>query len=243
MSTDFAEKERAFIAALEADTGRDLAGWMRAITESGFSERNDVIDWLRHQRFPFAKASWLERIHNNGGRLIYGSDAPADPTAAAQAVAPEAPMPEAPAPEAKPKDAAEPPRAAPAPIEAPRLAALEPDVAEALAAAKGLRPLAELILREIRLAIPDATFYVEGPLVMAAGPIAFAALLPAAKKLKLYADFGKDPSGVVVAADMVNRQPPPFSHMLVVDDARRVDDAFRGLLRDLAPPVPVQLRA
>ena len=71
MSTDYAEKERDFIASLNEDTGRDLDGWMAAISESGFSERNAIIDWLRHQGSQFARASWLERIHHNGGRLIY----------------------------------------------------------------------------------------------------------------------------------------------------------------------------
>ena len=71
MSTDYAERERDFIASLNEDTGRDLDGWMAAISESGFSERNAIIDWLRLQGFQFAWASWLERIHHNGGRLIY----------------------------------------------------------------------------------------------------------------------------------------------------------------------------
>lgn len=249
MSTDFAEKERAFVAALEADTGRSLAVWMQAIAECGLSERNDIIDWLRHQRFAFAKASWLERIHNNGGKLIYGNDALAGTTAAAAAAdatpadATPAPPADAPAPETKLKDSAEPPRTAATAVETARPAVLEPEVVDALAAAKGLRPLAEMILREIRFAAPDCDFYVEGGCVMAAGPIAFAALLPAPKKLKLYADFGNDPAGTAVAADMVNRQPPPFARMVAIDDARRVDEAFRALLRELAPPIPVQRRA
>src|SRR5690349_2173712 len=71
MSTDYAEKERDFIAGLAEDTGRDLAGWMAAIAETGLTERNAIIDWLRHQGFQFSWASWLERIHHNGGRLIY----------------------------------------------------------------------------------------------------------------------------------------------------------------------------
>lgn len=250
MSTDFAEKERAFVAALEADTGRDLAAWMQAIAACGLSERNDIIDWLRHQRFTFAKASWLERIHNNGGKLIYGEDAVAGPSAAAASPASASPVtaaapPAAAAPAAKAElqDTAEPPRTAAAAVEPVRPVALEPEVTAALAAAKGLRPLAEMILREIRFAAPDCAFYVEGGLVMVAGPVAFAALLPSPKKLKLYADFGKDPAGIVVAADMVNRQPPPFARMILFDDARRVDEAFRALLRDLAPPIPVQRRA
>ncbi len=76
MNSAYAEKEREFVAGLAEDTGRDLAGWMTAIAESGHTERNDIIDWLRHQGFQFAWASWLERIHHNGGRLIYADTLP-----------------------------------------------------------------------------------------------------------------------------------------------------------------------
>ena len=79
MSTDYAEKEREFVASLTEDTGRDLDAWMAAITESGLSDKNAIIDWLRLQGFAFNWASWLERIHHNGGRLIY-----ADNTSATQ---------------------------------------------------------------------------------------------------------------------------------------------------------------
>ncbi len=71
MTTDYAEMEREFLSSLEADTGRDLAAWMSAIREQNLAHRNDIIDWLRHQGFMFAWASWLERIHHNGGRPIY----------------------------------------------------------------------------------------------------------------------------------------------------------------------------
>ena len=72
MSADYAEKEREFLACLEADTGRDLEAWMAAIETQGLTERNEIIDWLREQGFLFSKASWLERIHNNSGKPIYG---------------------------------------------------------------------------------------------------------------------------------------------------------------------------
>lgn len=71
MSTDWREKEREFLTSLQADTGRDLAQWMRVIAAQNLPHRNDIIDWLRQQGFLFAKASWLERIHNNGGHPIY----------------------------------------------------------------------------------------------------------------------------------------------------------------------------
>lgn len=77
MAVDYGAKEKEFIAGLEEDTGRDLAGWMEAIDEAGLGHRNDIIDWLRQQGFLFSKASWLERIHHNGGRPIYGDGAAA----------------------------------------------------------------------------------------------------------------------------------------------------------------------
>jgi hypothetical protein len=71
VSIDYGERERQFLEALKADTGRTLEEWMAAITAQGLTQRNDIIDWLRRQNFMFSKASWLERIHNNGGRPIY----------------------------------------------------------------------------------------------------------------------------------------------------------------------------
>lgn len=70
MATDYAGKEKEFIASLGPDTGRDLDGWMQAISGADLAHRNDIIDWLRQNGFTFANASWLERIHHNGGRLI-----------------------------------------------------------------------------------------------------------------------------------------------------------------------------
>ncbi len=71
MSTDWREKEREFLTSLKADTGRDLAEWVRVIAAQNLPHRNDIIDWLRQQGFLFARASWLERIHHNQGRPIY----------------------------------------------------------------------------------------------------------------------------------------------------------------------------
>jgi len=227
MSADFAEKEKEFVTSLEADTGRDLGAWMAAISSCGFMERNDIIDWLRHQRFTFAKASWLERIHNNGGKLIY-SNAEAAPVAAAPAPA---------AFDASEFDAP-PPAARPAPQ-----AAHEGDINSALSAAKGLRPLAELVLRELASAVPGTQFFVDGPLIVAAAPATYAALLPGFKKLKLYADFSTAGQVIALAGEPVNKSPAPFPHMLLLDDARQIDDGWRDAVRAAAPPVPVQRRA
>lgn len=71
MTDEYEDKEREFLQTLKADTGRDLGEWMDALTAQAIPERNDRIDWFRHQGFIFAWASWLERIHHNGGRPIY----------------------------------------------------------------------------------------------------------------------------------------------------------------------------
>src|SRR3990172_2669715 len=86
MTREAEEDEREFLAGLKARTGADLAEWMAAIAAQGFADKNEVIDWLREQGFPFARASWLERIHKNGGKPIYAGDVPAATAAhAAQA--------------------------------------------------------------------------------------------------------------------------------------------------------------
>jgi hypothetical protein len=235
MSTDYAEKEREFIASLQDDTGRDLDAWMAAISTCGRDDRNDIIDWLRHQGFPFAKASWLERIHHNGGRVIYGDEAgsrkeiPAsDSAVAANARPAAASMP------ARTGTAA-PAAAMPQPSGSQQTATGVPvDVAQLLAAAKGLRPLAEMILHETRLAVPGTALGMNGPFVILSAPFPFAALLPAPRQLRLYADFGPHASAQIRTADTINRLAPPFTQMMLLDDARQIDDAFRRLIRAAA---------
>lgn len=96
MAIDYAEKEREFVSELKADTGRDLGEWMQAIRDADLPHRNDIIDWLRGLGFTFANASWLERIHANGGRLIYATNA--SPSERQQPPQPKAEPPERAAP-------------------------------------------------------------------------------------------------------------------------------------------------
>ena len=98
--SDEREEEREFLADLEARTGRDLADWMAAIAAQGFADKNDTIDWLRAQGFPFARASWLERIHSNGGK----PDLCTAPTAAGREHAAPARAKPAPVPQPGPTD-------------------------------------------------------------------------------------------------------------------------------------------
>src|SRR5262245_9164690 len=105
MAADERQEEAQFLAELKARSGRDLAAWMDAIAAQHFSDKNEVIDWLRSQGFVFARASWLERIHSNGGRPIY-EGAPERPPRPAPK-----PRAEPPKPHAEPvKPHAEPPR-------------------------------------------------------------------------------------------------------------------------------------
>ncbi len=88
--TDWRDKEREFLTSLKADTGRDLGEWMRVIAAQNLPHRNDIIDWLRQQGFPFSRASWLERIHHNRGRPIYCDLSEVAPSAAALEIAEDA---------------------------------------------------------------------------------------------------------------------------------------------------------
>jgi hypothetical protein len=223
MSTDYAEKERDFIASLDEDTGRDLAGWMAAVSNSGHIERNAIIDWLRLQGFQFAKASWLERIHHNGGRLIYADDGEFTPAKSAPA---------------DPRIHGEPPRRT-EPIRTLAQPEFTPgsggdDIKRVLGEAKGLRPLADLILREVARAVPDVAYVTSGPLIVMSAPQPFAALLPAPKRLRLYGSFGADGVRRARPADGVSKSAPQFPEMLVLDDARDVDEDFQRLIRAAA---------
>lgn len=218
MSADYAAKERTFVAGLAEETGRDLAGWMIAIEECGSSERNAVIDWLRIQGFQFSRASWLERIHHNGGRLIYAADITVPPNqSAVETVAP-AVRPGTTDAVTQPKSAA----TAPAPD-----AAIETH----LATAKGLRPLAEALLAEIRAAGIGIDCSPDGPFIMISTGYRVAAMLATAKKIRLYADFGLHPGARVQPAEPAGKFPAPFPDMILLDDARSIDAEFRNLLR------------
>jgi hypothetical protein len=234
MATDYAEKEKAFIESLAEDTGFDLDGWLNAIRTSGLTERNDIIDWLRQQGFAFAKASWIERIHHNGGRLIYGDgQSPAPIPVRAPVLAPMMPF------AGKPPDrkAAEPAKLAPAPImpqsaprPAPAVVAMgDAGIAAVLSAAKGLRPLADVLVREIAAYVPGIIVKAEAPLLTFAAPKPFAALLPGPKELRLYGDFGSGNPGVK-RTDAAARALVSYPHVVALHDVRQIDAAFATLI-------------
>ncbi len=255
MATDYAEKERLFIEALRDDTGNDLDGWMMAITLAKLNNRNDIIDWLRHQGFQFAKASWLERIHHNGGRLIYADDAADASAIAGSAVGvdaetfhlnSDAELAERVAPLAAVTPAAPPVSqvkiidlathkhlALQTGYAAARVspATFDRAIASILIQAKGLRPLAELVLSEVLRTVPHATMTARAPLVIASAPNPFLALWPHPKKLRLYGDLDAASGGDrVKPADAVLKAPPPFARMITLDDARSVDRHLAAMI-------------
>ena len=204
MTADEREEERRFLAELKARSGRDLPEWMAAISAQGFADKNDIIDWLRAQGFPFARASWLERIHTNGGKPIYLHDPPKP-----------APMP-------------------PPEPERPRARALTPketaDLDKLVAAAKGYRPLYQLLESEIRRALPGVTIEPKPGYISIGRPREFAAITLHASELRLGLDLGERAFDAHLQRAKLRGLGRAISHMLVLTDARQVNADLLALL-------------
>lgn len=254
MAVDYEAKERAFIESLKPDTGRDLAEWMAAIDAAGLGHRNDIIDWLRQQGFLFAKASWIERIHHNGGKPIYGEAAasrlnavirrmalgteaavPFAVTARPSALDPPAPrISGAPLPPAAPvRPLTPPPAATPSatPPRSPVGPASGPEVEEVLARGKAYRPLAQLVLREIARTCPGLSARVRDDYVVLAAAAEFAVLTVSPKEIRLGLDLGPQPFAAPLQKARLSGPPPRFTHMVVLTDARQVDDTLLSHVR------------
>jgi hypothetical protein len=225
MSNDEREEERAFLEGLKARTGRDLAEWMAAIAAQGSSDKNEIIDWLRTQGLPFARASWLERIHRNGGKPIH-ADGAADrrsegaPATSARAV-------ERPAAPRRPSSA---PRPAPVPKVEPKAPAQAPDLERLLSAAKGYRPLYYMLEGQIRRAIPDAVFATRDRYVSIGAPGEFAAVTLHPTEVRLGLDLGDRPYDAQVQKAKLRGPGAAIGHMIVLTDARQVNDVLLALV-------------
>ena len=232
MARDYAEIERDFIAGLAAETGRDLGAWMAAIDAAGITGKNDVIDWLRSQGLRFADASKLERIHANGGRPVYSNPPPVltgEPAPRRDRAPPAAPDPKTAAPALAPSSA----QAYSDPSKDP---ALEP----LLAAARGYRPLAILLVREVARTLPSVAFRAEGSLIVvrdAAGR-AVAAIEPRAKEIRLSLALAGEPPEHRHARGAPRGGPPHLDCTLILDDARRIDATLMSLVEASAHAVP-----
>ena len=225
MARDEREEERDFLAGLKARTGRDLAQWMAAIAAQGFSDKNEIIDWLRTQGLPFARASWLERIHRNGGRPIH-ADAPADDARRAGAR-------QAPQLRLVPKLAEEVAREAPEEEEKsqpPADAAAAEELGKLLAAAKGYRPLYRLLEAQVRQAIPGVAFSAQARYVSIRAPREFAAISLHPTEVRLGLDLGERAFDGRLQKARLRGPGPAITHMVVLTDARQVDDDLMALV-------------
>jgi len=220
MAKDEREEEREFLSGLKARTGRDLGEWMAAIAAQGSADKNEIIDWLREQSLPFARASWLERIHRNGGKPIYSSE---PPKPAREAREPPKPV----------GEASEPPK--PASDEQPRpdsqwtiyvgpTPRQTADLERLLAAAKGYRPLYEWLADEIRKALPDVSFAPKNTYVSIVGPSEFAAITMHKAGLRLGLDLGDRPFDPLLQKSNMRGFGPAITHMIVLTDARQVNE-------------------
>lgn len=239
MSRDYGELERQFIDGLAEDTGRSLSQWMALIDAQSFAHRNDMIDWLRQQKLTFAKASRLERIHHNGGKPLYGDKPAAKPQAEAPITAAPRPMPVAIEP--SPAAIAPPlPVTAPMPLP-PAVPAIPPlpavDLGAFLAKAKGYRPLAELLIRNLRTAVPATTFSVHETHIELAAPAVYGALAVTPKDVRLALALGDLPFEGDLKRLRLPGIGPALSHTVVISDARRVDAALMTLVLQAANAV------
>lgn len=254
MSTDYAEKEREFLDSLKEDTGRDLADWMAVISAQKFTDKNEIIDWLRQQGFMFSKASWLERVHHNGGKPIYGNEAaprlhaklgpsfsapsPLPVTAlpvANESVDPATATPSASVAAAPNVPAREPVAAGPS-EDPPSVAhTTPPPVDELILKAKALRPLAHHLLREISKAVPALVLEARDPLIILASRAEFGALLVAPRELRLALSLEGHPFGPTWKPAKVAGPPPRFpttlTHMISLNDARQVNAELVEIVR------------
>lgn len=236
MARDYGAIEAEFIADLKSRSGRDLEAWMTAIARTGLTDRDHIIDWLQPQGFTFSHASWLERIHNNGGRPIYSGQPPdrrpdrrpdagplptprgatdarpavATPVARTAAVAPAQPA-ARPAPAATPSD--------------------DDALGALLARGKAYRMLAELVIAEARRALPAANVAARGDAVAIEGPGLIAVMHVTPREIRLGLALGD----AAVAPPFVRPKGigggAAITHMLVLNDARQVDDTLVELLR------------
>jgi hypothetical protein len=233
MVNDEREEEHQFLQGLKARTGRDLAEWMAAIAIQGFSDKNEIIDWLRSEGLPFARASWLERIHRNGGKPIYAdasqASAPAVVEVGRSAAQPAEPTPQ---PKPQPKPAPSAPKAkevARKAVEPPANAAAE--LEKLVSAAKGYRPLYLMLEARIRQAIPGVVVAPQGRYVSFGAPDELAAVTLHPTEIRLGLDLGDRPFDAVVQQAKLRGPGPAITHMVVLTDARQVNDDLLALVR------------
>jgi hypothetical protein len=218
---DERQEERQFLEGLKARTGRDLAEWMAAIAERGFNDKNEIIDWLRAEGLPFARASWLERIHRNGGKPIHGDVPP--PAAAAELPPAIEERPATASPPSRSKAAAQPSAGAPVRESVKPAIGAAAALEKLLAAAKGYRPLYLMLEAELRKAVPGMVVEPRGGHASIGAPAEFAAVSFHATELRLGLALGDRPFDERLQKARIKGAGAAITHMLVLTDARQVN--------------------
>ena len=213
MTRNYTELERELIDDLRQRSGRDLEQWMAAIDGAGLVGKNAIIDWLRPQGFTFANASWLERIHNNGGRPIYLDQAASPPRPARPAPTSGQP------PALEPRAPAH--RLAPAPPSASASTDADP-IREIVARGKAFRPLAEHLLGEIARTLPELAISATDDLIVLSRPRILGVLWVSPRELRLGLDLGDRPFDATVLKAKLPGTGATITHMLLLNDARQI---------------------
>ena len=231
MSRDERDEEGDFLAGLKARTGRNLAEWMAAIAAQGFSDKNEIIDWLRGQGLPFARASWLERIHRNGGRPIHADAQDDGATQTGHNDAGRTEPRRAPQLRLVPKVAEGVAREAPEEGEKgqPRAEAAV-ELEKLVAAAKGYGPLYRLLEAQVRQSIPGVTFSAQPRYVSVAAPREFAAITLHPTEVRLGLDLGERAFDGRLQKAKLRGPGPAITHMVLLTDARQIDDDLMALI-------------
>ena len=232
MSTDYAKKERDFLNGLKGDTGHTLEEWLKLIGAEKLEARNDIIDWLRQHGFTFSRASWLERIHHNGGQPIYAESGTAKARQTKVAPLSDAPEPNA-ATNKQTKPASKPQlrviASEPKPSKTAKDATSDTnDIEATLARAKGLRPLAQHLLAEIKTSVQELEIAaIKSVLVLSAKTRPFGIIALTAKDLRLGLALAPDaPQSPFQSPQFVAghaRISEKITHMMVLDDVRQID--------------------
>ena len=225
MTAKESEEEREFLERLQARSGRSLAEWMAAITLERFADKNAAIDWLRAQGFTFQRASWLERIHANGGKPIFG-ELPAKAPPVRPFSEPPAQSPAAAHAKAEPvQPAASPPVAQTPPADT--AAALE----KLIAGAKGYRPLYQMLETAIRGAVTEVVLTPRAGYISFGAPAEFAAVTMHPSEVRLGLDLGDRPFDAMVQKAKLKGPGLAITHMAVLTDARQINGELLSLIK------------
>lgn len=104
-----------------------------------------------------------------------------------------------------------------------------------LATAKAYRPLAQYVLREIQVVLPRVDMRPHPGFVVLANPLPFAVLVISSRDLRLGLDLGAEPVADPLErarfAAAVVRAAGEQTHMVVLTDARQVDDTLLAFVQ------------